>query len=50
MAAAQVPSGTDTSPAYAATATDLGGGTGSWTSPANAQGSADTTYATWTAP
>ena len=47
---AQVPSGTDTSPAYAATATDLGGGSGSWTSPANAQGTADTTYATWTAP
>ena len=43
-------SGTDTSPAYAATATDLGGGTGSWTSPANAQGSADTSTATWTAP
>ena len=39
-----------TSPAYAATATDLGGGAGSWTSPANAQGTGDTTYATWTAP
>ena len=39
-----------TSPAYAATATDLGGGSGSWASPANAQGTGDGSFATWTAP
>ena len=52
VATAAVPGGggTDTSPAYAATATDLGGGTGSWTSPANAEGAADGSFATWTAP
>ena len=43
-------SGTDTSPAYAATAAALGGGTGSWAGAANAQGTGDVTYATWTAP
>lgn len=39
--------GTNTSPAYAGAAADLGGGTGSWTSPANADGAPDSTYATW---
>ena len=42
--------GSLTSPAYAATATDLGGGAGSWASPANAQGTGDGSFATWTAP
>lgn len=44
------PSGTDTSPAYATAAADLGGGAGSWTSPGSADGAADSTYATWVAP
>jgi hypothetical protein len=46
----QVPSGTDTSPAWAATATDLGGGSGSWASTGNADGVPDGSVATWTAP
>jgi hypothetical protein len=36
-----------TSAAYAGTAADLGGGTGSWTSPASADGAPDAAYATW---
>ncbi len=39
-----------TSPAYAATATDLGGGPGSWVNVTNAQGAADGSFATWTSP
>ena len=38
---------TDTSPAYAITATDLGS---EWVNVTNAQGAPDTTVATWTAP
>jgi hypothetical protein len=34
-------------PAYASSAADLGGGTGSWTSPGNADGAPDGSYATW---
>ena len=44
------PAGTTTASGNAATATDLGNGTGSWASPANAQGSPDTTVATWAVP
>ena len=42
--------GTESGPNYAGTGTGLGGGTGSWASPANAQGTPDGTFATWTAP
>ena len=42
--------GTDTSAAYATSASDLGGGSGSWVNPGNADGAPDATYATWTAP
>jgi hypothetical protein len=42
--------GTDSSPAYATAASDLGGGSGSWTSVTNAEGSPDGSSATWTAP
>jgi hypothetical protein len=34
-------------PSYAASAADLGGGTGSWSSTANADGAPDGSYATW---
>lgn len=44
------PQGTVSAGGNATTATDLGGGSGSWTSPANAQGAPDSVYATWTAP
>lgn len=45
------PTGTDTSPAYAGTATDLGGGSGTWATPTGAQGAPDSsTYAVWTSP
>lgn len=40
----------DSGPNYAGAASDLGGGSGSWTNPTNAQGAADSTYATWTSP
>ena len=40
----------DSGPNYAGTASDMGGGSGSWTNPTNAQGAADTTYAVWTSP
>jgi hypothetical protein len=40
----------DSGPNYAGTAADMGGGSGSWTNPTNAQGAADTTYAVWTSP
>jgi hypothetical protein len=40
----------DSGPNYAGAASDLGGGSGSWVNPTNAQGAADTTYAIWTAP
>jgi hypothetical protein len=42
--------GTDTSPAWATSASDLGGGSGSWVNPGNADGAPDSSYATWTAP
>jgi hypothetical protein len=40
----------DSGPNYAGAAADMGGGSGSWTNPTNAQGAADTTYAVWTSP
>ena len=39
-----------TGPAYAATAADLGGGSGAWVSASSAQGPPDGSFATWTAP
>lgn len=39
---------TQSGPLYAATATAIAGGTGTWTSTANAQGSTTGTYAAWT--
>jgi hypothetical protein len=42
--------GTDSGPNYAGTATDLGGGSGSWTNPTYAQGGDDASYATWAVP
>jgi hypothetical protein len=42
--------GQDSGPNYAGAASDLGGGSGSWTNPTNADGAPDTTYAVWTAP
>lgn len=44
-----VPAGTDSSPGYAGSASDLGGGSGSWVNPTNADGAPDATYAVWTA-
>jgi hypothetical protein len=46
----QVPAGTDTSPAWATSASDLGGGSGSWAATGNADGAPDGSVATWTAP
>lgn len=37
-------------PNYAGAASDLGGGSGSWTSPTNADGAPDSTYASWAVP
>lgn len=36
--------------AWASAAADLGGGTGSWSNPGQADGAPDSAYATWTAP
>jgi hypothetical protein len=47
---AQAGGALDSGPNYAGAASDLGGGSGSWTNPTNAQGAADTTYAVWTSP
>jgi len=44
------PSGTNTSPAWAASQGIVAGGSGSWTSPGNVTGAADGSFATWTAP
>ena len=44
------PSGTDSGPNYIGTATDLGGGSGSWSNVTNAQGAPDTATADWTSP
>ena len=45
-----VTTGQQSGPRYATAAADLGGGGGAWTSPTNAQGTADATYATWAVP
>jgi len=47
---AQAGTPADSGPNPAGAAADLGGGSGSWTNPTNAQGTANTTYAVWTAP
>ena len=45
-----VTTGLQSGPRYATAAADLGGGGGTWASPANAQGTADATYAVWSIP
>lgn len=42
--------GSTSGPNYAGSAADLGGGSGSWSNVANAQGGDDATYATWAVP
>jgi hypothetical protein len=42
--------GTDSSPGYATSAADLGGGSGSWVNPGNADNAPDSSYAVWTSP
>ena len=42
--------GSTSGPNYAGTATDLGGGSGSWSNVSNATGAPDTSDASWTAP